>query len=62
MCFLAQAATLITLADFEDPLVEDFEGVMLGAISESSAVFSDLGITGVTARPDAAEPYDDRAT
>ncbi|MEO0622461.1 MAG: PEP-CTERM sorting domain-containing protein [Pseudomonadota bacterium] len=58
----AYGATAISLADFDDPLVEDFESVALGSILETDPVFTALSITGITTTSAAAEPYDARST
>jgi len=44
----AQAATLVTLADFDNAVSEDFEAVAVGSIDQSNAIFAALGITGVS--------------
>ena len=45
---VAQAATVGSLADFDNPVSQDFESLTLGGISASDAAFADLGISGVT--------------
>lgn len=45
----AQAATLISLSDFGNANVEDFNAAPLGFIQPTDTLFSDLGITGIRA-------------
>lgn len=46
---VAQAATLVTLADFDNAVSEDFEALALGTIAASDPAFAALGITNITA-------------